>query len=387
MAWQILLYHDVNWEEPRAVRGLGGTCPPDVFRAHVAAARELGDIVSPAEAARRITADPADRVVSFWFDDGLAGVARYAAPILADHGVAGTVALCSQFWRREAPFWRFQLATLATLGRAAEVRAALAAAGIPGAATAPLRDLVMDAFGPPVLAALDQLWATLPASERDAALHAFLHHDDIAALVEAGWTLANHTAAHHPVGEARALDHPVAGEDEVAPVQAGGEAEGEQGAQAQDHGHHRARAQHAQGGQRPAQQRQDPVAPEAAQPARQRPGGGRDRSGQGAGQQQHPQGADGGAQAQRAPGPAGVAGAGAAEPGGDHQQGGDPGGQAQRLQAGVGPGRAEPAQEVGGYGVRGRVPARVGRIVGGEGGDQGRAEGGDQAAPETRRGV
>ena len=206
MAWQILLYHDVNWEEPRAVRGLGGTCPPDVFRAHVATARQLGDVVSPDEAARRITADPTDRVLSFWFDDGLAGVSRYAAPILAEHHLAGTVALCSQFWRREAPFWRFQLATLATLGRAAEVRAALAAAGLPAVATAPLRDLVMDAFGPPVLAALDALWATLPASERDAALHAFLHHDDIAALVEAGWTLANHTAAHHPVGEARALD-------------------------------------------------------------------------------------------------------------------------------------------------------------------------------------
>jgi len=201
MAWQILLYHDVNWEEPRALRGLGGTTTPDVFRAHVAAARQVGDVVSPAEAAQRLALDPRGRIITFWFDDGLAGVARYAAPILAEHGLTGALAVCSRFWRRSEPFWRFQLAHLVTLGRAAPLRAALAVP--PGAS---LRDHVLDHFGAPALAAIDRIWGELPAGERAAAAHAFMNHDDIAALVEAGWTLANHTAAHHPVGEARAAD-------------------------------------------------------------------------------------------------------------------------------------------------------------------------------------
>jgi len=83
MRWTILLYHNVSWEDSPFTRGIKGiTCPPDVFREHVDLLRKYGEIVSIDEGINRLKFGRKGRIFSFWFDDGLEGVRKYAFPIL-----------------------------------------------------------------------------------------------------------------------------------------------------------------------------------------------------------------------------------------------------------------------------------------------------------------
>ncbi len=128
------------------------------------------------------------------------------------------------------------------------------------------------------------------------------------------------------------------------------------------------------------------VAPHPAEAAGQGPDRWGWRQGHDPRQGQHPDGADEGAQAQAPAGGARVALGHATEARDHHQGGGDPGGEAERLDAGVGELGAGRAEEVVGGAGRGRVPAGIGGVIAGEGGDQDQAEGGHQAPPQPREG-
>ena len=68
--WYILLYHYIFWEENPYIRGIGGTCPPDMFRDHLAHLSRVGEFVSISEGLSRLTqGNITNRLFSFWFDD------------------------------------------------------------------------------------------------------------------------------------------------------------------------------------------------------------------------------------------------------------------------------------------------------------------------------
>jgi len=203
--WYILAYHNISWREGPCVRSLGGTLPPDIFVGHVRAAASRGELVSVSEGARRLEEGAVGRpLFSFWFDDGLTGVKRYAKPVLDDHGVTAAVSVCSRLARRSELFWRFQLSWLDSVDALSLLRSRLRSHGLMEGEG--VKHFTLDHFSPVFLDYIDELWRrfTTPQQREDAA-EMFLEARDIAELFDSGWTIANHTAGHYPVSQEHSL--------------------------------------------------------------------------------------------------------------------------------------------------------------------------------------
>ena len=203
--WRILLYHDVSWEQSAYLRAIGGTCPPDLFAEHVAAVAELGEIRSVPEALARFESGPLERsLFSFWFDDGFLGVREHAAPILRRFGVTGATSICSRFIARQEMFWRLKLSFLISGDGRDRLQDLLSALG--WQAEQSIRDFTLDHFSPSLVQQIDEIyWEFTTPQERADAFRLFDTAEGLRELAAAGWTIANHTAAHLPVAEESAL--------------------------------------------------------------------------------------------------------------------------------------------------------------------------------------
>lgn len=199
--WYILNYHEISWEESAYTRAIGGNFPPDVFHSHLQALSEHAHLVSVPEGLAQFRAGKLSQpLVSFWFDDGLAGVRRYALPLMEQFGVKGAMSVCSKFMLRQELFWRFKLSFLTRSDGMRFLRSRLRALGYSTGDS--VRAFTLDHFSAEVLAAIDAVYEQF-TREQDRA-DAFRLFDDvagIAALGEAGWEIANHSASHYPVSE------------------------------------------------------------------------------------------------------------------------------------------------------------------------------------------
>ena len=204
--WYILVYHDVSWEESSFVRHIGGTCPPDVFQDHVRACRNLGELVSVRDGMNRFSSGKVDApLFSFWFDDGFAGVRKYAAPILEDFGVTGATSVCSRFLERKEFFWRLKLSYLQSVDGGRLLRSRLRKLGFSSGQH--IRSFTLDRFDQEVLGIVDTLFdEAVSEPVKQDAFRIFDKADGIAELGRRGWVIANHSAAHYPIGEAHVLD-------------------------------------------------------------------------------------------------------------------------------------------------------------------------------------
>lgn len=204
--WYILLYHNVSWEDDPYTRGIEGmTCPPDMFAEHVECLRSIGELVSIPEGIKRLEeARTGHPLFSFWFDDGLAGVRRYALPALAQHNCSAAMSVCSRFFHRKEFFWRFQLTYLNYLDGLRFLRSRLRKHGfIPGMS---VKDSTLDSFSESILQAIHQLYEEFTSAEvRQDAFRLFETEEGLRKLATENWVIANHTAAHYPVGEAQCL--------------------------------------------------------------------------------------------------------------------------------------------------------------------------------------
>lgn len=215
--WYVLLYHDVSWEEPPELRGIGGmVVPPDRFREQLAVLDGEARLIAADEARERLREErPDEPWVSVWFDDGYAGVRRYAAPLLAGRGLTATVSVCSRFTLREEMYWRAELGWLGSVDGLRRVRSRLRGHGV--RAGSRLRDATLDRFCPEGRAAIAEVYAELaPAAYREDAFRLFDTLDGLQQLRAEGWTLANHSAAHWPIGEPSAIAHLESQFDECA---------------------------------------------------------------------------------------------------------------------------------------------------------------------------
>jgi len=205
-AWYILLYHDISWEETDFLASIGGTIPPDVFDRQVREAWGMGRLLPAKEAARLYVAgEICEPVFSFWFDDGLRGVAACAAPILAEYQAVGAVSVCSGFASREEFFWRFKLSYLNAVDGLRFLRERLRPYGLTPRTM--LKPATLDQFSLDVLAAIDEIYERFTtADQRADAFRVFANADDLRSLADHGWLMANHSARHYPVSENSAID-------------------------------------------------------------------------------------------------------------------------------------------------------------------------------------
>ena len=206
--WYVLLYHDVSWEESPYLRGIGGmVCPPDVFRGHLEQLSRSGRLVSVPEGLEQASgAVPTEPLFSVWFDDGYAGVSRYALPILREFGIQAAWSVCSRFVERRELFWRAKLSYLAYVDGLRFLRSRLRRLGLKGGVR--IRDFTLDHFSGEVLAAIDGAYSRCSAPHtRSDAFRLFAGRDELRQVRERGWLLANHSAAHYPVGEDSFIGH------------------------------------------------------------------------------------------------------------------------------------------------------------------------------------
>ena len=204
--WYILLYHDVSWEENYYIRSIGGTCPPDLFQRHVNALSGLGEIVSVATGADRLRkGNLTEPMFSFWFDDGLIGVRKYAVSILKDFRATGALSICSRFVNRREFFWRFKLAYLNSIDAMRLLRPMLRKHGFETGDS--VKTFTLDNFSEEVLAYIEELFNRFTSPQQRAdAFRMFEDREGIKSLQKQGWVIANHSAGHYPVTQAHSLN-------------------------------------------------------------------------------------------------------------------------------------------------------------------------------------
>lgn len=205
LGWYIILYHDISWEENCYVRSIGGTCPPDVFHQHVKALASLGELVSITEGEKRLREDTiGEPIFSFWFDDGLYGVAKYAMPILEQFDITAAISICSRFVNRTEFFWRFKLAYLNSVDGMRFLRSRLRKHGFIHGNS--VRTYTLDNFSFEILGYIDELFNRFTTSvQREDAFRMFMDRNAVLAMLGRDWTIANHTAAHYPISEDNCL--------------------------------------------------------------------------------------------------------------------------------------------------------------------------------------
>jgi len=197
--WYILNYHGISWEENLLQRGLVGCLPPDIFRDHLEKLNQSFKLVSVQEGFKLYSQNKIDEpLLSFWFDDGLLGIRKYASPLLEKHGVKGAMSVNSRFTLRKEFFWRYKLSLLSCSDGLRFLRNRLRELGYkPGMS---LKEFTLNSFSEKMLSIVDSLYNdfTNDSFRRDA-YRIFDTIDGIRELLNNGWVIANHTASHYPL--------------------------------------------------------------------------------------------------------------------------------------------------------------------------------------------
>lgn len=198
--WYILNYHNVDYEDSLMTQAIGGTTRPDVFASHVKHMTRQGPFISIEEGQERLDRGQGfDRpYFSLWFDDGFAGVRTYALPVCQRYGIRAALSICSRFVTRTEMFWRAKLSLLAAADGLRFVRASLRRSfpDVPYR----LKAWSLDNFCPQLLEVIDHYYEELTTPQfRHDAFRLFENAEGIQELVDAGWTVVNHSAAHYPL--------------------------------------------------------------------------------------------------------------------------------------------------------------------------------------------
>jgi len=167
--------------------------------------RSIAELVSIPEGIERLrNGRLRNPLFSIWFDDGMAGVRRYALPVLARCNSPAAVSVCSRFFYRKEFFWRFQLSYLDYIDGLRFLRSRLRKHGLVTGMS--VKDFTLDSFSESVLQAIHQVYDDFTSAElREDAFRLFETPEGLQELAAENWNPANHTAAHYPVGESQGL--------------------------------------------------------------------------------------------------------------------------------------------------------------------------------------
>lgn len=203
-AWYIINYHDVNWEEPMALK-VGGTVPPNFFADHLQYLCQKGELVSIEEGERRVIEGNLNKpLFSIWFDDGLKGVLKYAAPILKKYNLKAAISINSDFYNHNQLGWIFKLSYLRSTDYFKSFRSFLRKKGWSSNDT--MLSFVVDNFSIEIVKYIDTLYAKIPEHVRSFHLqHLFCSVSELKELQDRGWLIANHSKSHFPVIEETAF--------------------------------------------------------------------------------------------------------------------------------------------------------------------------------------
>ena len=199
--WYILNYHDISWEENLFMRGIGGHFPPDIFRSHLEQLSLYGKLISVADGLKQYSSGVINEtLISFWFDDGFAGVRKYAFPLLADYNVKGSVSINSKFLLRKEMFWRLKLSYLSQTDGLRLIRSKLRKYGYKTNSSVKL--FVLDHFSEGIIDAIESVYRSFTKEYfREDAFRIFDDVEGIKVLLKNNWEICNHSASHYPVGE------------------------------------------------------------------------------------------------------------------------------------------------------------------------------------------
>lgn len=200
-SWIILNYHNISWKETPWERGLGSCFPPDIFREHIEVLANMGSFVSIVEGIEKVKLGKTKHpFFSFWFDDGMSGLTRYALPILREFNITAAVSICSRFVKQTEYFWRMKLSYLSFIDGLRFLRSRLKKYGFKIGES--IKSFTLDNFSLDLIDEIDSVYCRFASSEvRNLGWSIFETEKGISKLRQYGWLIANHSAAHYPVGE------------------------------------------------------------------------------------------------------------------------------------------------------------------------------------------
>lgn len=199
--WYILNYHNISWEETPYIRGIGGSLPPDIFRDYLEELNKHFKFVSIQEGFKQYRSGKIkEPLISFWFDDGLTGVRKYAFPLLEGYNVKGAMSISSKFMLREELYWRFKLSFISQVDGMRFLRSKLRKYGYK--IDLSVKRFVMNSFSEEIVELIDSVYNVLTKEyTRKDAYRLFDDINGIKKLHNNGWEIANHSANHYPIGE------------------------------------------------------------------------------------------------------------------------------------------------------------------------------------------
>ena len=155
--WYLLLYHGIGWEEPLATKYISGMHSPDIFRDHVKEIKKIGHLLSFREGLNCLKQGKITKpIFTFWFDDGLTSVRKYAFPILKKYNSLGVISVCSSFFLQDDLFWRSKLSVLHHLNGMPELRKKLRQYGFNLGYS--IKDFTMDFFSEEIIYEINSIF-------------------------------------------------------------------------------------------------------------------------------------------------------------------------------------------------------------------------------------
>ncbi|MEA3492539.1 MAG: polysaccharide deacetylase family protein [Campylobacterota bacterium] len=199
--WYILNYHDISWEENSFIRGIGGSFSPDIFSGHLQELSRHTKLISVQEGFERYSSGDIDEpLVSFWFDDGFAGVREYAMPLMDDYDLKGAISINSRFMLRQEMFWRSKLSYLSQTDGLRFLRSRLRKYGY--TIDKSVKEFTMNRFSLEIVEDIDSIYRDFCAEyARKDAFRIFDTVEGIRTLYRNGWEISNHSSAHYPISE------------------------------------------------------------------------------------------------------------------------------------------------------------------------------------------
>lgn len=204
--WYLLTYHDISWEENIYMKGIGGTCPPDIFEDQVKEFSKNGELVSFEEGLKRCNENNINSpLFSFWFDDGFKGNRIYGKPILDKYNITAASAVCSRFVLKKELFWCAKLSYIFYKGYMPILKNELYPLGYKSNLL--VKNFTLNNFSLEILSIIDNVYNEITTErERLSAFDLFDNTEGLKELKKAGWLITNHSAAHYPIGEERNIN-------------------------------------------------------------------------------------------------------------------------------------------------------------------------------------
>jgi peptidoglycan/xylan/chitin deacetylase (PgdA/CDA1 family) len=198
--WYGFLYHNISWGEDNSIRGIGGTCSPDIFREHIELLSKFGKIVTVSNAIKSLDSNSDNKpLISIFFDDGFKGSCEYGLKILEEYGYRGSIAICPNFYNKKDILYRMKLSSLHFADADRIIRTKIR---VNNKIIKSIKEHTLSLFSTEMLLSINENYnEVIDIKDKNTAKEQFCSVSNLNELQLQGHELFNHTLNHYPITE------------------------------------------------------------------------------------------------------------------------------------------------------------------------------------------